>query len=129
MTKEEKEVPEKSKYQDYENYAEVTYNKIDENLIRGNVISNENYMIAINQKGHGVSKYKDIYVNRFKNTDEYNQGIFFYIKNIKTKKIWVNNTENSIVTFMPDQDKIEQVNDNIKQTLKITVGSEEPIRN
>ena len=127
MTKEEKEVPEKLKYQDYENYAEVVYDKINENLVRGNVISNESYMVAINQKGDGVSKYKDIYVNRFKNTDEYNQGIFFYIKNIKTKKIWVNNSENSIVTFMPNQDKIEQVNDNIKTTLKITVGSEEPI--
>ena len=88
VTKEEKEVPQKLKYQDYENYAEITYNKLDENLIRANVISNENYMIAINQKGQGVSKYKDIYINRFKNTDEYNQGIFFYIKNIKTNKIW-----------------------------------------
>ena len=27
---------------------------------------------------------RNIYVNRFKNTDEYNQGIFFYVKNIKT---------------------------------------------
>ncbi|MCI9063953.1 MAG: hypothetical protein HFJ17_05065 [Clostridia bacterium] len=127
MTKEEKEIPEKLKYQDYENYVETSYNKIDENLIRGNVISNEDYTIAINQKGQGLSKYKDIYINRFKNTNEYDQGIFFYVKNIKTKKIWGNNLQNAIVTFMPDQDKIEQIEENIKTTLKITVGSEEPI--
>ena len=44
------------------------------------VISNENYVIAMNQKGQGVSKYKDYYVNRFKPTDDYAQGIFFSIK-------------------------------------------------
>ena len=127
VTKEEKEVPQKLKYQDYENYAEITYNKLDENLIRANVISNENYMIAINQKGQGVSKYKDIYINRFKNTDEYNQGIFFYIKNIKTNKIWSNNSENTISTFTPDQSKMERIDDNIKTTLKITTDAEEPV--
>ena len=125
VTKEEKEMPEKQKYMDYENYAEITYNKLNPNLIRGNVISNQEYMVAINQKGEGISKYKDIYINRFKNTNEYNQGIFFYIKN--NKKIWSNYSENSIVTFMPDQDRIETVNDNIKTKVKITVDSEEPV--
>ncbi len=127
VTKEEKEIPPKLKYQDYENYAEITYNKIDQNLVRGNVISNENYMVAINQKGQGVSKYKNIYVNRFKNTNDYNQGIFFYIKNIKSKKIWSNNSENTVVTFMPDQDKMERIDGNIKTTMRITLDSEEPI--
>ena len=127
VTKEEKETPPKLKYQDYENYAEITYDKINENLIRSNVISNENYMVAINQKGQGVSKYKDIYINRFKNTNEYNQGIFFYAKNIKTKKMWSNNTESTICTFMPDQSKMERIDDNIKTTLKITVDAEEPV--
>ena len=60
--------------------------KINEKLILGNVISNENYTIAMNQKGQGVSKYKNFYVNRFKVTDEYSQGIFFTVKNIKNKQ-------------------------------------------
>ena len=38
------------------------------------------------KKGEGVSKYEDIYINRFKATDDYGQGIFFIIKNIKTKR-------------------------------------------
>ena len=86
ITKEKKEKIEKLKYKDYENYVQTTYKKIDERLITGNFISNENYVIAMNQKGQGISKYKNIYMNRFKATEDYPQGIFFAIKNIKTKK-------------------------------------------
>ena len=64
ITKENKEKVEKLKYVDYEDYIKNTYTKIDERLITGNVISNENYTVAVNQKGIGVSKYKDIYINR-----------------------------------------------------------------
>ena len=127
VTKEEKEKPIKQKYKDYENYIEVTYDKIDENLIRTNVISNENYSVAINQKGEGVSKYKDIYINRFKSTDEYKQGIFYYIKNIKNKQIWWNESEETVASFMPDQSKFERIDGNIKTTLKITVDSDEAV--
>ena len=41
----------------------------------------------MNQKGEGFSKYKNIYINYFKNTDDYVQGILFYIKSIKNKNI------------------------------------------
>ena len=30
----------------------------------------------------------DIYINRFKKTDDYKQGIFVYVKDIKTDEIW-----------------------------------------
>ena len=127
VTKEEKEIPQRLKYQDYENYAEVTYEKINEDLIRSNIISNENYISCINQKGQGFSKYKDIYINRFKKTDEYNQGIFFYVKNIKSKKIWTNSSPNTISIFTPEQSKMERTDENIKTILKITLDSEEPV--
>ena len=109
ITKENKEKVEKLKYVDYEDYIRDDYKKIDERLIRGNVISNEDYTIAINQKGEGFSKYKNKLINRFKKTEDYPQGIFFAIKNIKTKKIWTSNSisvENSEISFMPD--KVEQ---------------------
>ena len=127
ITKEEKEEPTKLKYQDYENYAEVTYDKLDENLIRSNVIANENYTVALNQKGEGISKYKDIYINRFKATNENPQGIFYYVKNIKNKQIWWSGSENTISTFMPDQSRLERVDGNIKTRLNITVDSDEPV--
>ena len=134
ITKEEKEKPEKLKNLDYDNYIEVKYDKINENLIRGNVISNEKYTVAINQKGIGVSQYKDIYINKFKKTDDYGQGIFFYIKNAKEKKCIKIGYDNSInesnkyeVTFMPDQEKKKKINGDIKSTLKIIVDSNEPV--
>ena len=127
ITKENKEKVEKLKYKDYENYSVQVFNKLDERIIRGNVISNENYTIALNQKGEGFSKYKDIYINRYKKTDDYAQGIFFYIKNIKTKEIWsssynkyIDNTDTYTIKFMPDQDEIERTDGDIKTKVKIT---------
>lgn len=133
ITKENKEKVEKLKYTDYENYTQSTYNKIDERLIRGNVISSEDYVVAMNQKGQGVSKYKDIYINRFKPTDDYNQGIFFVIKNIKTKKIWSSNydfnerKDNYQISFMPDKDEQEIIEGNIKTKFETTISSSEPV--
>ncbi len=127
ITKEEKEKLEKLKYQDYENYAEAVYQNSDERIVRGNVISNQNYTVAINQNGLGFSKYKDIFVNRFKVTKDYNQGIFFYIKNIKSKKVVNITSKNATVKFMPDQDSFERVDDNIKSKMNITLGTEENI--
>lgn len=127
ITKEEKEKLEKLKYQDFENYAEAVYKNSDERIIRGNAISNEKYTAVINQKGQGFSKYKDIYINRFKVTKDYDQGIFFFIKNIKSKKIFNLTSKEAIVTFMPDQDKFEDISDNIKGKLKITLDSEEAL--
>ena len=134
ITKEKKEKVEKLKYKDYENYVQTTYSKIDERLITGNFIANENYLIAMNQKGEGVSKYKNYYINRFKKTADYSQGIFFEIKNIKNKKIWSSNYKNNDlkdtkykISFMPDKNEQEIINSNIKTKIKTTVSSNEPV--
>ncbi len=125
-TKETKEPVEKIKYKDYANYTEQVITKIDSPIIRSNVIANENYTIAMNQKGEGFSKYKDIYINRFKQTSDEKQGIFIYIKNIKTNKIWSSNyynkdTNNSI-SFMPDRIEQEANIEGIKTKLKTIVS-------
>ena len=133
ITKENKEKVEKLKYKDYENYVVNTYSKIDEKIVRGNIIANENYTIAMNQNGEGVSKYKDIYINRFKRTDDYLQGIIFNFKNIKTKNIWSSNysqneqKENYQISFMPDKDEQEIINGNIKTKIKTTIAPMEPL--
>ncbi len=133
VTKENKEKVEKLKYKDYENYTQNTYKKIDERLIRGNVISNEDYVIAMNQKGEGVSKYKNIYINRFKPTSDYSQGIFFTIKNVRTKEMWSSNyslnndKQNYQISFMPDKIVQELVNGNIKTKIKTTIAANEPV--
>ncbi len=130
ITKENKEKVEKLKYIDYEDYMKETFTKIDERLIRGNVIANENYSIAMNQKGEGVSIYKNKYINRYKNTDDYPQGIFFNIKNIKSKKIWSSNynRDNQYqISFMPDKIEQEMINDNIKTKIETIIAPDEPL--
>lgn len=131
ITKENKEKVEKLKYVDYEDYIQDTYKKIDERLIRGNIIANEDYLIAMNQKGEGASKYKNILINRFKSTDDYPQGIFFDIKNIKSKKIWsskyIPNNGKYQVSFMPDKMEQELINDNIKTKIETIIAPDEPV--
>ncbi len=131
ITKEQKEKIEKPKYQDYEDYSIVTYNKLDDRLVRGNIISNENYTLAINQKGEGVSKYKGIYINRYKKTDDYPQGIFIAIKNIRTKNIWGSlkqQGENKYkISFMPDKITQEIEQDNIRTKIKTIIAPDEPV--
>ena len=131
ITKENKEKVEKLKYTDYEDYIVNTYKKIDERLIRGNVISNDDYFIAMNQKGEGISKYKDIIINRYKATEDYAQGIFFYIKNIKSKKIWSSrynkNDGKYKISFMPDKIEQEITNDNINTKVTTGIAPDEPI--
>lgn len=131
-TKENKEKVEKPKYKDYEDYSQVTYDKFDERLIRGNVIANDDYVIAMNQKGEGVSKYKNIYVNRFRSTEDYPQGIFLAFKNIHTKKIWsswgIKGKENhSKISFMPDQMEQEIRQENIKTKIQTIVSPNDPV--
>ena len=131
ITKENKEKPEKIKYQDYENYSVREYSKIDERVIRGNVIGNEKYVVAINQEGVGVSKFEDNYINRFKRTDDYKQGIFFFIKDIETNDIWTatgeDNCDKFTIQFMPDKNQFEKVKGKIKTKLKTTVDANEPV--
>ena len=132
ITKENKEKIEKLKYVDYEEYMKETYKKIDNRLIRGNVISNNDYSIIMNQKGEGVSIYKNKLINRFKNTDDYSQGIFIDFKNIKTKEIWSSkydekNREKYQISFMPDKMEQEINSNNIKTKIETIIAPDEPV--
>ena len=86
----------------------------------------------MNQNGEGLSKYKNIYINRFKKTDDYSQGMFFYLKNIKTKQIqssnYIQNKDGSYqISFMPDKIEQELKNGNIMTKIQTTISSNEPV--
>lgn len=68
ITKERKEKTKRIKYTGYDYYVENKYTKIDPTLRKCNVLSNEDYLILIDDKGEGFSKYKDILVNKYKET-------------------------------------------------------------
>ena len=134
VTKEQKEKPMKIKYQDYENYSQRVYTKVHEKLHPINVISNEDYTIVMNHKGQGYSQYKDIQINRFQESQDRVQGIFFYFKNIRNKRIWTAGYRNDLakpdkyeVTFAEDMDKIARIDGNIETTTKVTIASDKPV--
>ena len=134
ITKEKKEKIEKIKYNNYDYYSDKTFTKISNEFDRYNLISNKNYSIIIDDKGNGFSKYKNILINRYKPTSDVEQGIYFYIKNIKNKKIWTNGYNNQTekpdkynITFAPDKTKIVRLDGNIETNCKITVSPNDPV--
>ena len=134
ITKEKKEKVEKIKPRDYQNYIEKVYNKIETNLNRTNTISNGNYTIFSKDNGEGFSKYNDILINRFKETADYNQGILFYIKNVSSKRIWVNTPIDESnrgdiykTIFAPEKDEFVRIDANIETTTKVIVSPDDPV--
>ncbi len=134
ITKEKKEKIEKVKPKDYQNYMELTYTKIDDNLNRTNTISNGNYTVCTKENGEGFSKYNGILINRFKETADDKQGILFYIKDVANKRIWVNtpiDKENRgdkyTISFAPEKNKFVRIDADIESTTKIIVSPDDPV--
>ena len=134
ITKEEKIKPNKIKYEDYKNYAQRVYTKTNQKLPIYNIISSENYSIVMDVKGMGYSKYKNYIINRYKRTSDEMQGIFFYLKNIKNKRIWTANDMNYLskadkyeITFSEDSDKIKRMDGSIESICKVTISPEKEV--
>ena len=134
ITKEEKEKVEKIKYMDYEDYTQRKYTKINDYLNVSNVIANDKYTIVMDQYGNGYSKFGNIQINRYKPTDEIDEGISFYIKNIKNKKIWTNGVTRYLprpdrysFVFAPEMNKFKRIDENIETSTRIIVDTDEPV--
>lgn len=134
ITKEQKEKVEKIKNVDYETYSLREFGKPYDKINSINVIANEDYSIMIDQRGNGYSKYRDIVVNRFKKTDDEQQGVFFFFKNIKTKRIWASGQMNYMasadkygVYFTPDMSKFVRQDGGIETTTKVFVTPDNPV--
>jgi len=134
ITKEKKEKIEKVKPKDYQNYMEVAYTKIDDELNKTNTISNGNYTVCTKQNGEGFSKYNGILVNRFKKTADYKQGILFYIKDVASKRIWINTPiakenrgDKYNVLFAPEKSKFVRTDADIETTTKVIVSPDDPV--
>ena len=108
VTKEKKEKIEKLKMKNYENYTERIYSKVNNNLKDVNVISNGVYTSYSFLDGQGFSKYGNILVNRYKETADYKQGNFFYLRILSTNELISANLkdgEAGKIVFAPDCDK------------------------
>ncbi len=134
ITKEKKEKVEKIRPRDYQNYIEKVYNKIETKLNRINTISNGNYTICTKDNGEGFSKYNNILINRFKETADYKQGILFFIKNVNSKRIWVNtpieeNNSGDVykTIFAPERNEFVRTDANIETRTKVIVTPDDPV--
>ena len=134
ITSEEKLKPSKITYQDYENYAQRIYTKERTEMIGINVLANENYSIIMDQRGRGYSKYKNYLVNRFQYLSDETQGIFFYFKNIKNKRIWTAGTmpylakpDKYETIFSEDSIKIKRLDGGIETITKVTISPEKRV--
>ena len=115
-------------------YKEAVYSKVDNNLRKANTISNGSYMAVTTDKGEGFSKYGDVYINRYKETSDLAQGIFFYIKNVRNKKIWSSSFLNYFdvpdkysVSFAPHMTKYKRQDSNIESSLKVVIAPNDPV--
>ena len=126
ITKERKEKVEKIKYNGYDTNYLKEISEFDNDFPELNAISNEDYLVCTNKNGTGFSKYKDILINRYKRTNEYNEGIFFYFKNMKNKQIWSSIYNKKMqeykTIFTSDMNEIDITCANIKTRIRTIVA-------
>ena len=113
ITKENKEKITKNKSQVVNIYKEREIKEYSKKYKSINIISNENYKVTTDNFGNSLSEYKELMVNRYKDTLELNQGINSYIRNMKNKKI-IKIEENAKVIFAPDKTKFIKNENNLK---------------
>lgn len=126
LTKEKKEKVSKNKISGDAGYSEIVIDKPNKKFKNINVIANKDYQIMINDCGEGVSTYKDRMINSYKNTSELRNGIFLYIRNVKTKKITKLEKCDRVV-FAPDKVKFIGKDANLKFEVIVTVDPNKPI--
>ena len=120
LTKEYKEKIDNIKVQNDLAYNERVIEKHHSMYRNIGVISNGDYKIMLNDLGMGYSDYEGNLIYQYKLTNDVKQGIFFYIKNIRTKEIF-NPYENAKVIFSPDKISFSKLEGKIKTNIDILI--------
>ena len=66
-----------------------TYNYISD-MPEVSVLSNKKYSVLMNDRGSSFSRYRTLQLNRYRKITEQDYGIFMYIKDLNTDKVWSN---------------------------------------
>lgn len=132
LTKEEKERVMPFKEMVYKDKGPLRkYKAIDSLLPKAHILSNGSYSIMITDRGTGYSKNKSFSITRWRedSTLDY-YGMFFYLKNIETNKVWaatyspINVTPESYqVTFTADKVVYKRVDEQIETKTEVVVTS------
>ena len=103
------------------------YDKIKE-IPEIGILSNGFYSMLINDRGVGFSKYKNLQINRYRGIPDEDYGMFFYIRNLSTNKLWSNTyapldvkTDKYKVVLASDRIKYVREDEGIVTSTEITV--------
>ena len=134
ITKEKKEHIEKIKYLNYDYYSERVFDKMSSVDEKYNLISNNKYSILIDGNGNGYSKYNGYLINRFKLTDDVDEGIHFCIKDKSNGSIWSATKRNtrefkndSKVIFFPDKSEFLMEHEEIKSAFDVFIAPDDAV--
>ena len=94
-------------------------------------LSNNSYLLLINDRGNGFSRYKKIQLNRYRKITEQDYGNFIYIKDLSTGKFWSNTyapvnkkPDRYSIVFASDRIKFYRQDEGIVTTTEIIVTKE-----
>ncbi len=76
------------------------------------ILSNKKYMLLVNDRGSGFSRYRTLQLNRYRKITEQDYGMFLYIKDMDTKKVWSNTY--APMNQKPDKYEVVFASDKIK---------------
>ncbi|MBP5190192.1 MAG: hypothetical protein J6031_04685 [Bacteroidales bacterium] len=92
------------------------------------VLSNGEYTVMLNDRGSGFSRYKNIYLNRYRKISADHYGSYLFIRNLKSDRIWCNTyapldvlPEGYRVSFAGDKIRFLRSDDGIETCTDITV--------
>ena len=106
-----------ARYKKYNYKREVIENDIRKfdyisNMPEVSVLSNKKYTLLMNDRGDSFSRYRMLQLNRYRKITEQDYGIFFYIKDLDTKKVWSNTY--APMNKKPDKYEVVFLEDKIK---------------
>lgn len=106
-----------ARYKKYNYKREVIENDIRKfdyisNMPEVSVLSNKKYTLLMNDRGDSFSRYRMLQLNRYRKITEQDYGIFFYIKDLDTKKVWSNTY--APINQKPDKYEVVFSSDKIK---------------
>ena len=76
------------------------------------VVSNGQYTVLMNDRGSGFSRYKNIMLNRYRKISADHYGLYLYIRNLHTDKLW--SATYSPLDVMPENYHVSFASDKIK---------------
>ncbi|MDD4282180.1 MAG: glucoamylase family protein [Bacilli bacterium] len=92
------------------------------------VLSNSKYSVIINDQGIGYSKYRTIQLNRYRKVTEQDYGLFMYVKDLHSKRVWSNTyapskvkPNNYEIVFALDKVKFVRTDKDVITTTEIVV--------